>query len=233
MAARRFRTLTDSEMASITGRQAAERTVWRNHPSAGAVVACCGEDFVVLPGVFPPRGDSWLLIDSMTIWPNSTVLDMGTGTGVLAVFAALRGAASVVAVDINPAAVENAAANAARHGLENRIECRLSDGFSAIAADEKFDTIIANWPGRNQSASDMVAAAQGDTGFETHRDFFAKAPNHLTPGGSVIMATANDPELNRVFDLAESAGLKGSVLAEQAMQEDDPRVCYVISFSRE
>ena len=81
MAARRIRSLTDSEMAAITQRQAAEQTAWRKRPSAGTVVACRGEDFEVLAGVFPPKADTGLLIDNMIIGPNSSVLDMAEAVG--------------------------------------------------------------------------------------------------------------------------------------------------------
>lgn len=227
----RFQTLSEAELAQVTARQQAQQASWRNVPAEGAVVDCCGEAFLVLPGVFPPRGDTRLVAERIDLRPGASVLDMGTGSGVLAIFAARRGAGRVLAVDISPTAVRNAALNAERHGLSGRIEGRLSDGFAAVAPTEHFDLIIANLPGRNREASDIVGAAQWDTGFAAHKAFFAAAPGHLAPQGSITMAKANYPELNDAVALAAAAGLDVTVLAEERMPGEDPRTYYVLRFS--
>lgn len=227
----RFQTLSEAELALVTAQQQVQQESWRNLSGEGAVADCCGETFLLLPGVFPPRRDTRLVVERMEPRPGAAVLDMGTGSGVLAVFAAKRGAGSILALDINPAAVRNAALNAGRHGLSDRIESRLSDGFAAVEPAARFDLIIANLPGRNLAASDLVGAAQWDTGFQTHRAFFCAAPAHLEPGGSVIMAKANYPELNDTVVLAEAAGFDVTVLAEERMPGADPRTYYVLGFS--
>lgn len=228
---RRFPTLSRSDLELISQNQIAQQRSWREVPPDGREVACCGEGFLVLPKVFPPRGDSRLMIDNMGVRRGTSVLDMGTGSGVLAIFAVLRGARAAVALDISPDAVRNATENARRHGLQDIVEARLSDGFSAVAASETFDLMIANLPGRNEAATDLVEAAQWDSGFETHKAFFAQAPAHLAPGGRILMTKANYPELNDVIELAEHNGFEANVLARTDPSDGEPRTYYALAFS--
>jgi methylase of polypeptide subunit release factors len=104
---------------------------------------------VVLPDVFNPklfRTGAALArqLDERRVRPGMAVLDMGTGSGIGAVFAARRGA-RVVAVDIAPAAVRCARINALLHGLEDRIEIRRGDLFTPVAG-ERFDLVLFNPP---------------------------------------------------------------------------------------
>lgn len=70
------------------------------------------------------------------------VLDMGCGTGILAIMASQLGAREVLAVDVEPWTVENAADNAAENQCAN-IECRLG-GVEVLAGEAPFDIILAN-----------------------------------------------------------------------------------------
>lgn len=72
---------------------------------------------------------------------NKTVLDMGSGTGILAIMAELRGAKSVDAIDIDDWCYENALENAARN---NCTKIRVFKGDAALLADKNYDVIIAN-----------------------------------------------------------------------------------------
>jgi methylase of polypeptide subunit release factors len=95
-----------------------------------------GTPLVVLPGVFNPKlfQTGEFLAETLSerwVPPGSTVLDMGTGSGVGAVFAA-RWARRVVAVDISPTAVRCARINVLLHGLEDRVEVRAGDLFEPL-----------------------------------------------------------------------------------------------------
>src|SRR5439155_16598106 len=97
-----------------------------------------GTTIVVPPEVMPITPMSHLLGEAVLaeVHPGERVLDMGTGSGVNAVLAATRGA-TVLAVDINPAALDAARANAVRNGVADRVEVRHSDVFEE--ADGVFD----------------------------------------------------------------------------------------------
>lgn len=104
-----------------------------------------GRTFVVPPEVIPPNpmglGESVLL----EVRENDRVLDMGTGCGVNGILAASK-SRQVVAVDVNPIAVECAKGNAKRNGVANRVVVRESDIFQNLSG--KFDLILFDPPFR-------------------------------------------------------------------------------------
>lgn len=77
--------------------------------------------------------------------PDMNVLDIGTGTGLVAIMAAQRGAGSVVAVEIDPSAAEQARQNAANSPWNDRINVRCTD-ISDFTANSGFDRIVCNPP---------------------------------------------------------------------------------------
>ncbi len=155
-----------------------------------------GRPILVLPEVFNPKlfySGEFLVrtLDSRSIPPGSTVLDMGTGTGVGAVFAA-RWAERVVAVDINPAAVRCAQINALLHHLEHKIDVRHGDLWQPVWG-EAFDVILFNppyYPGQPRDPLDCAFHA-GDV----VERFAAGLDRMLKPGGHAILvlASAADP----------------------------------------
>ncbi|WP_299967473.1 tRNA (adenine(22)-N(1))-methyltransferase TrmK [uncultured Roseobacter sp.] len=185
-----------------------------------------------MPDAFPPRSDTRLLLQNMHVPPGVSVLDVGTGMGVLAVVACKAGAERCVALDINPQSVRNAKSNTERHQLNGRLDIRLSDGLAALAPGERFDLVLANLPGWAAPASDHVEAAQWDTGFATNRAFFAKVRKYLSPNGHILMAKANYPGINDVPAMAEENGLMARIVAAQAPKEDDPRRYVILVFAQ-
>jgi HemK-related putative methylase len=157
---------------------------------------------VVTPSVLNPKltrtGEFFAsCLDSELIGPDFEVLDMGTGSGVCAVFAA-RHARRVVAVDINAAAVRCARCNAILNQLENRIEVRHGDLFAPVAG-EKFDLILFNPPFlRGPPRDDRDRAWRS---IDVAERFAAQVSSHLKPGGAalVLLSTFGDAD----FFLAE------------------------------
>ena len=154
-----------------------------------------GVPFVVTPSVFNPKvprtGEFFASqIDSGLVQRDWDVLDMGTGSGVCAVFAA-KYARRVVAVDINPAAVRCAGINAILNHLERKIDVRHGDLFAPVAG-ERFDLILFNPP--------FVQAAPLDDRDRAWRSkdvaerFAAGLGAHLKLGGSalVLLSTFGD-----------------------------------------
>jgi ribosomal protein L11 methyltransferase len=82
------------------------------------------------------------LLDLSDGMSSSAVLDLGTGTGILAIGAALLGAEPVLAVDNNPLAVRTAARNVALNGLEHVV--RVTEGWAEDFINSPFDLLIAN-----------------------------------------------------------------------------------------
>jgi ribosomal protein L11 methyltransferase len=75
--------------------------------------------------------------------PGASVLDVGTGSGVLAIGAALVGATPVVAIDLDPSSPEVVVANAARNGVSAQVRAS-TDALAAVPADPPFDLVLAN-----------------------------------------------------------------------------------------
>jgi ribosomal protein L11 methyltransferase len=76
-----------------------------------------------------------------TWWPGATVLDVGTGSGVLAVLAARLGAPYVRAIDVSPAALDATRANVGRNGVEGVVDV---DTGPLVAIEDTFDVVVAN-----------------------------------------------------------------------------------------
>lgn len=106
-----------------------------------------GRDFAVSPAVLIPRPDTELLVElALTHAPRTArVLDLGTGSGVIAVtLAAERGDLTVTATDVAPKALAVATANAARHGV--RVRFLTSDWYQDLDRTERFELIVSNPP---------------------------------------------------------------------------------------
>jgi release factor glutamine methyltransferase len=177
-----------------------------------------GEPILVLSDVFNPKifwsgeflADS-LLADPSLVPPGSTVLDMGTGSGVGAVFAA-RKARRVLGVDVNPQAVRSARINALLHHVEDRVEVREGDLFDPVG-DERFDRVMFNPPYFRREPRDLFERAFFAT--DVVERFAAGLRDHLAPGGQcllVLASSADERTLLRAFEsnafLVELAALR-------------------------
>lgn len=154
-----------------------------------------GKPIVVLPGVFNPKifQTGEFLAETLNerwIPPGSTVLDMGTGSGVGAVFAA-QWARRVVAVDISPTAVRCAQINVLLHGLEDRVEVYQGDLFEPIPG-ERFDVVLFNPPYLRGEPRDDLERALWST--DVIERFAAGLRDHLTTYGwaLVLLSSVSD-----------------------------------------
>lgn len=174
--------------------------------------------FVVLPGVFSPH-----YYPETEFYANHVVdaleagdrfLDLGCGIGVNAVLAAMCGA-SVVACDVNPAAVENTRRNAARHAVQ--VDVRQSDVFSALHEDETFDVVYWNVPfayRRRDITLSPLEEAIFDPGYRKNRTFLAGAHKHLRTEGVVLMGISSTLGEQRLIDeMIGKAGLRAELVA--------------------
>jgi HemK-related putative methylase len=157
-----------------------------------------GLPFMVTPSVFNPRvprTGQFLAsnIDARLVSPESEVLDMGTGSGVCAVFAANH-ARRVVAVDINAAAVRCASINTLLNHLDHKIEVRRGDLFEPVRG-EQFDLVLFNPPFVRGAPKDSRDGAWRSS--DVAERFAAGLRAHLKPGGAalVLLSTFGDGRL--------------------------------------
>ena len=125
-----------------------------------------GLDLLVTPDTLIPRPDTETLVDAALAkildHSNPSILDLGTGTGAIALAVAKhRPKANVVAVDASPAALEVAKNNAASLAITN-VRFILSDWYAGLA-NQRFDLIVSNPPYIEQND---IHLTQGDVRFE-------------------------------------------------------------------
>ncbi len=120
------------------------------------------------------------------VTPGCRVLDVGTGSGVLAIAAARLGAASVEAIDIDPVAVETAEANVAENSVGDVIAVRRGDLTSGV--NGRFDVVVAN------ILADVVI------------ELAPEVPRLLAPGGRFISSGYVHKSVHRVASALESIG---------------------------
>lgn len=176
-----------------------------------------GYNLVVTPAVLIPRPDTELLVELALAHfgdkPGARVLDLGTGSGALAVALARElPDPDVTAVDRSCEALLVAMANAARCGAS--LSLVHSDWFAALAGD-RFELIVANPP--YVAAGDphleqgdlrfepITALASGPEGLDDLAQIAAQAPHHLEPGGWLFMEHGHD-QAARVRALLADAG---------------------------
>lgn len=198
--------------------QAQRQQLFKSVPPEGQIVRYLGKDFLVYPNTFWPFADSFPLVRHFHVAPGESVLDVGTGSGVIGVHACYLGAARVVGVDINPAAIRSASYNAEAHGFAGTMQVLQSNLFEALG-DERFDVITANLPFRNKPAHDVVAMSQWDTDFQTNTRFFEGVGRHLKPKGRIYFVQSNFGEIEAMKLLARAAGLQTKELASEAIDD--------------
>jgi methylase of polypeptide subunit release factors len=205
------------DLSSFTDQwQLQRQQLFRSVPPEGRTVRYLDKEFLVYPDTFWPFADSLPLVKHFRVTPGESVLDVGTGSGVIGIFACYRGAARVVGVDINPAAVRSATHNARMHGFAGTMEVMQSNLFEALG-DERFDVVTANLPFRNKSAPDVVAMSQWDTDFRTNTRFFEGVGRHLRPKGRIYFVQSNFGEIEVMMRLAQAASLQTTELASESV----------------
>lgn len=143
-------------------------------------------------------------------WAVQSALDLCTGSGCLAILAALAFPESTVdAIDISPDALAVARRNVDDYGLESRVNLIESDAFAAVPG-KRYDVIISNPPYVNaESMADLpeeylrepvLALASGEDGLDFTRILLREANDHLNPGGLLVVEIGNNrDELEQAF----------------------------------
>jgi release factor glutamine methyltransferase len=150
--------------------------------------------------VYKPAEDSLLLLRHVKALVQGAVLDMGTGSGIQAIAAAQKPEVSrVLAVDIDPEAVQSAKQNAEEAEVSHKTSIVLGELFMGVG-HERFDWIIFNPPYLpSEGAADEVSWVGGARGCEIIERFLSEAPDHLEPNGAILMvySTLTGLELDR------------------------------------
>jgi release factor glutamine methyltransferase len=163
--------------------------------------------FVVTPDVLIPRPETeFLLVGLLDVAKTDSpagdalrIADVGTGSGILAVSAALKlPTARVTAIDISPAALAVAKQNATAHGIAERIDFVESDLFAKIPSERRYDFVVSNPP--YITTAEMAELDRDVRDFEPHSALEAgprgtevierlvpQAAERLASGGQLLM----------------------------------------------
>ncbi len=153
-----------------------------------------------------------------------SVLEIGTGTGLISILAADCEATRVVATDINPAAVACAKYNAANLNLDSKLEVRTvpkdsPDAFSVIDSGERFDLILSNPPWEDGEVSEPSEHAFYDPSFALMDSLLDGLPVHLNPGGRCLLAYGHVPALVRLESEAIKRGYTYKKLDDRELKD--------------
>jgi release factor glutamine methyltransferase len=224
--------VTDGYTPTVSADEAARMRRWhedayrRGKVDTEQTFDYLGQTIVVPPDVQPINPMSDLLGRAVLAeaGPTDRVLDMGTGSGVNAILAASTGA-TVVAVDINPYAVEAARRNAAANGVADRVDVRASDVFSDV--DGRFDLIVFDPPFRWFAPRDQFEMAMADENYRALTAFFRQVRAHLTERGRMLIFFGTSGDLGYLTRLAVEERFRSEIVARRELVKDDWRVEYL------
>jgi release factor glutamine methyltransferase len=196
-----------------------------------------GVPIVVLADVFSPK---YMLgaepfTRMLDFRPGIDFLEIGPGTGAIALQAALAGARRVLAIDINPAAVANTQANIDKHGLGDRMEVREGDIFEPLRPGEAFDLIFWNVPfGYVEPDSYEITPLRRSTldpGYEATRRYIHQGGRHLKPGGRLVLGFSSVIGRYQLVErIAAEVGLEARITAREEGTADFPMPTELIEF---
>ncbi len=143
-------------------------------------------------GVYSPSDDSFLMLEAIASVDveGKELLDVGTGSGILGLFCAMRGA-SVTLTDVDEASIQHAQKAADSLGL--KLETRVSDLFSNVKG--KFDLILFNPPYLPSEICEDRTVDGGPMGTTLARRFLQDIQDYLKEDGTafLLVSTQNDP----------------------------------------
>ncbi|MFC1854982.1 peptide chain release factor N(5)-glutamine methyltransferase [Thermodesulfobacteriota bacterium] len=165
-------------------------------------------DFRVTPDVLIPRADTETLVEHVledirnSSKDSISILEIGTGSGIISVSIAheLKNEMniSILALDISEGALNIAKENANKNGVDDIVEFALSDKFSSVKPDDKFDYILSNPPYIAKEYYDQLdkkvkefepklALYCGEDGLSFYKDIFDSAHDYLNDDGKIIV----------------------------------------------
>jgi release factor glutamine methyltransferase len=171
---------------------------------------------LVLPGVFRPRSDTWLLAAAAQTQPAGRILELCAGPGFAGLHTAIATRGALTTVDVSRRAVWNVRLNARL----NRVPVRALRGdlFAAVGG-ERFDLIIANPPyvpgPPPPTRGEARAWDAGGDGRAILDRICAEAPAHLRPGGTLLVVHSEVCGEQATLDAFEAGGLEADVLARE------------------
>ena len=166
--------------------------------------------------IYEPREDSYLLLKYVKKYAFGRVLDIGTGSGVLAEGALKSKKVNyVLAVDINKEAIKLVKSKG--------VNSKVSDLFSNVK--EKFDTIIFNPPylplDSYEDKESQVSTTGGKKGYEIIERFFKSVKNYLNKNGLILIVFSSLTNKKKVLEIMKEKGFKFKLLEKKKISFEE------------
>ena len=188
-----------------------------------------GRSFSINENVLDPRPDTETLIDFVIEKPVKSVLELGTGSGAIAITLACEWKeVHVTAIDISEDALSLARSNAEKYNVQNKVHFLKSDWFETVRGS--FDLIISNPPYIGLIEQDKISAEvlkfdpkialfAGHDGLDAYRKIIPKLIKFLNPHGLVVLETGAS-QSNQVKYMMNSVGFIDAKIVEDLSGKD-------------
>jgi release factor glutamine methyltransferase len=175
--------------------------------------------FWVNDNVYEPAEDSFLFAENLAVRDGDRVADIGTGCGILGIVAAEK-ASEVLAIDINPWAVQCAKENARQNHVSEKMLLIQGDLLTPIRKGEEFDLILSNAPylpsEEGEGSSWLERAwAGGISGRKMIDGFIRESAQHLRSNGEILLMQSSLSDVGETRRGFEEKGLRVDVVARQ------------------
>jgi release factor glutamine methyltransferase len=170
--------------------------------------------------VGPASTYSLILAENIPDLTGKTVVDLGTGSGILAIVASLQGAIKVYLLDTYDKAISLALENGERNGVRDRfIHLPIGTTMLPLPVGAKVDFILSNpaqlpLPQQERENSPFYAGPDGRSMIDA---LIREAPTKLNPSGHLLITHNSLANLRKSLDMLKSVGLRPRILAERSI----------------
>ncbi len=176
-----------------------------------------GKKFIVFPNVFSPKyfSDAGFFSKHIPFVQNGSFLEIGCGTGVVAIFAGLKGVKKVVATDINPFAVLNTQENISLYGLGSVVKVKKGHLFQPVKS-QKFDQIFWNAPFLYSEQENMSLLQKSTFDYKdmSKINFIKDAKKYLKKNGMLYIGySSNYGDMKKIFNILNQNNFSVKIIA--------------------
>jgi release factor glutamine methyltransferase len=177
--------------------------------------------FDLFEDVYEPAEDTFLFAENLDVKETDSVLDMGTGCGILGIVSA-KNAETVFAADLNPSAIRCAKSNSNLNDLGCKISFVQADLFSSFKSELSFDLILFNspyLPSEKDEINSWIGKswAGGVDGRLVIDRFIAQVPSFLKPTGRVLLMQSTLSSVEKTLKEFEKHHLVASIKTQKKL----------------